>query len=175
MPVGPAPMTRTSEPSSMSAIFAAQKPVARMSPASNAALSDTPSGMTVSPQSACGTRTYSACMPSIRQPIAQPPSGRVQLLTAPRRQKKHSPQKVSTLIETRSPGLTLRTFLPTDSTMPTASCPTVMPGTARGTNPCIMCRSLVQTLASVTRTTASPSSTVCGRGFSSKRKSSFPT
>ena len=45
-------------------------------------------------------------------------------------QKKHSPQKVSTLTVTRSPGLWV-TAAPTASTMPTISWPTVMPGTAR--------------------------------------------
>ena len=81
IPVGPAPMTRTSLLSSISAIFAAHHPVARMSPASTAPASLTPSGMTVRPVSACGTRTSSACIPSMVQPIAHPPSGKVQLLT----------------------------------------------------------------------------------------------
>ena len=166
IPVGPAPMTRTSLPSSISAIFAAHHPVARMSPASTAPVSLTPSGMTVRPVSACGTRTYSACMPSMRQPIAQPPSGRMQLFTLPRPQKKHSPQKVSTFTDTRSPGRTFFTARPTFSTTPTASCPTVTPTSARGTKPCRMCRSLVHMLASVTRTMASVSSAITGNGFS---------
>ena len=50
-----------------------------------------------------GDRTYSVWQPSIRQPRYQPPS--TQLFTKPRLQKKHSPQKVSTLETTRSPGL----------------------------------------------------------------------
>ena len=67
----------------------------------------------------------------------------------------HSPQKVSTLTVTRSPGFTLVTSEPISSTTPTISCPTVIPGTARGTLPCLICRSLVQILPIVTRTMAS--------------------
>ena len=103
----------------------------------------------------------------MRQPRAQPPLGSVQLLTQPWRQKKHSPQKVSTFTVTRSPGFTVETALPTSSTTPTISWPTVTPGTARGTEPCLMCRSLVQMLLRVTRTMASRSWTRTGRGFSS--------
>ena len=91
----------------------------------------------------------------MRHPKAQPPWGSVQLFTNPFWQKKHSPQKVSTLTVTRSPGFTVVTSAPICSTIPTISCPTVIPGTARGTLPCLMCRSLVQILPSVTRTMAS--------------------
>lgn len=63
-------------------------------------------------------------------------------------------------------GLRLVTALPTDSTTPTISCPTVIPGTARGTEPCLMCRSLEQMLASVTLTMASLASCSAGFGFS---------
>ena len=82
---------------------------------------------------------------------AQPPLASVQLFTYPCRQKKHSPQKVSTFTVTLSPGLMEVTSAPTCSTMPTISCPTVVPGKARGTLPCLMCKSLVQMLPSVTR------------------------
>ena len=109
----------------------------------------------------------------MRHPRAQPPSGSVQLFTYPRRQKKHSPQKVSTLTVTRSPTRTERTASPVSSTMPTISCPTVMPGTARGTLPWRICRSLVQMLASVTRTMASRGSSNTGRGFSRSSKRPF--
>ena len=102
----------------------------------------------------------------MRQPSAQPPFWSVQLFTNPFLQKKHSPQKVSTFTVTRSPGFTLVTALPTSSTMPTISWPTVMPGTARGTLPCLMCRSLEQMLASVTFTMASRSCRSIGFGFS---------
>ena len=102
----------------------------------------------------------------MRQPNAQPPFRSVQLFTYPCRQKKQSPQKVSTLTVTRSPGLTVVTSAPTRSTTPTISCPTVIPGTARCTLPCLMCRSLVQMLASVTRTTASHGCSSSGFGFS---------
>ncbi len=57
------------------------------------------------------------------------------------------------------------TALPTASTTPTISWPTVMPGTARGTEPCLMCRSLVQMLERVTRTTASRGSWISRLGL----------
>ena len=110
----------------------------------------------------------------MRQPRAQPPWGWTQLLTQPRRQKKQSPQKVSTFTATRSPGLTRVTAAPTASTTPTISWPRVMPGTARGTEPCLMWRSLVQMLERVTRTMASRSSSSTGSGFSSSRRSPRP-
>ena len=158
IPVGPAPRIRTVSPWEIPEIFAAQNPVDNMSPTNRACLSVTVSGILFNPVSANGTRTYSACPPSIRQPSAQPPFLSVQLFTYPCLQKKHSPQKVSTLTVTRSPGRTFLTDAPTLSTTPTISCPTVIPGTARGTLPCLICKSLVQMLASVTRTMASRSS-----------------
>ena len=62
--------------------------------------------------------------------------------------------------------------MPTSSTTPTNSCPTVMPGTALGTAPALMWRSLVQIEAVVTRTIASVASMTDGFGFS--RISNFP-
>ena len=64
------------------------------------------------------------------------------------------------------------TSAPTSSTTPTISCPTVMPGTARGTLPCLICRSLEQMLPIVTRTIASVGSNIVGFGFSTK--ANFP-
>lgn len=61
------------------------------------------------------------------------------------------------------------------STIPTISCPTVIPGTARGTLPCLMCRSLEQILASVTFTTASRSCISTGFGFSINSNFPFET
>ena len=151
---------------------AAQNPVANTSPTNNACSSLTLSGMRLRPWSAYGTRTYSAWPPSMRQPSAQPPLGSVQLFTKPFLQKKHSPQKVSTLTVTRSPALTLRTSEPTSSTTPTISWPTVMPGTARGTLPCLICRSLVQILPSVMRTMASRG--LCNSGFGLSISSNLP-
>ena len=58
-------------------------------------------------------------------------------------------------IKLTSPGLTELTSGPTDSTMPTISWPTVMPGFAWGTDPCRICRSDEQMLDSVTFTIAS--------------------
>ena len=80
-PVGPAPRMRTVSSGPISEMRAAQNPVARMSPTKSACSSLTVSGMRVSPWSAWGTRTYSACPPSMRQPRAHPPSGSVQLFT----------------------------------------------------------------------------------------------
>ena len=173
MPVGPAPMISTVSSAVISDIHAAQYPVASTSPTNSACRSVTLSGILFSPVSAKGTRTYSACPPSIRQPSAQPPFLSVQLLTKPFLQKKHSPQKVSTLTVTRSPGLTWVTALPTASTTPTISCPTVMPGTARGTLPCLICKSLEQMLASVTLTMASRS--CCSTGLGLSISSNFPS
>ena len=106
-----------------------------------------------------------ACPPSIRQPSAQPPFGSVQLFTQPCLQKKQFPQKVSTFTVTRSPGRTEETEEPIFSTTPTISWPIVIPGTAFGTEPCLMCRSLVQMLESVTRTMASLLSSNTGFGL----------
>ena len=146
-----------------------------MSPTNSACSSVTVSGMTSRPWSANGTRTYSACPPSMRQPSAQPPLASVQLFTNPCLQKKHSPQNVSTFTVTRSPGFTFVIAVPVSSTTPTISWPTVMPGTARGTLPCFICRSLVQILPSVTRTMASRLSCIAGLGFSSSAKTPFLT
>ena len=71
-------------------------------------------------------------------------------------------------------GLHLRDAAPDASTTPTISWPIVTPGTARGTLPCLMCRSLVHMLASVTRTMASPGSLISGRGLSARRRSPLP-
>ena len=138
IPVGPAPIIKTVSSSDISEMRVAQNPVASTSPTNRACSSLTLSGIRFNPCSAYGTLTYSACPPSIRQPNAHPPSGSVQLFTYPCRQKKHSPQKVSTLTVTLSPGLTEMTPEPTSSTMPTISWPTVIPGTARGTLPCLI-------------------------------------
>ena len=85
---GPAPMTATVEPGSISAIFAPHQPVAKISPRNRASSSSTPSGMGAHVLSAKGTRMNSAWQPSIRQPSSQLPW--MQLFTHPRRQKKHS-------------------------------------------------------------------------------------
>ena len=78
----------------------------------------------------------------------------------------------STFTVTRSPGFTVVTAEPTSSTTPTISWPTVMPGTARGTEPCLMCRSLVQIDPKVTRTTASRGLRISGLGLS--MRANFP-
>ena len=82
-PAGPAPITATCWPASICEICAAQYPVDSRSPVSSAASSLTPSGMRLSPCSTYGTRTYSACPPSMRRPSDHPPRGSLQLLTKP--------------------------------------------------------------------------------------------
>ena len=57
-------------------------------------------------------------------------------------------------------------------TIPTISWPTVIPGTARGTLPCFICKSLEQILAKVTLTIASRASKIVGFSFSIK--ANFP-
>ena len=74
---------------------------------------------------------------------------------------------------TRCPGFTFRTAPPTASTIPTISCPTMIPGTARGTPPCRICRSLAQMDERVTRTTASVGCKRTGAGRSSRINCSF--
>ena len=120
--------------------------------------------MRVKALSAYGTRTYSAWQPSMVQPRSQPPCS--QLLTQPRRQKKHSPQKVSQFTATRSPGEKDLTPAPTSSTTPTNSWPSTVSGVARGTAPRMICRSLVQMVERVTRTMASAGPISRGRGRS---------
>ena len=68
-------------------------------------------------------------------------------------------------VTTRSPTATRSTSLPTVSTIPTASWPITPPGST-GTFPRTMCRSEPQMAAHVTRTTASPGSTISGSGTS---------
>ena len=81
MPVGPAPMMSTVSSVEISLMRAAQNPVASTSPTKSACSSVTASGIRFRPCDASGTRTYSVCPPSMRQPSAQPPWGEVQLFT----------------------------------------------------------------------------------------------
>ena len=74
IPIGPAPIIRTVSSSVISLMRAAQKPVAKTSPTNSACSSVTLSGIRFNPCQARGTRTYSACPPSILQPSAQPPT-----------------------------------------------------------------------------------------------------
>ena len=115
-------------------------------------------------QSLIGIRNTDVFRLSAVDPAAQRPAS-VQLFTQPCLQKKQFPQKVSTFTVTRSPGRTEETEEPIFSTTPTISWPTVIPGTAFGTEPCLMCRSLVQMLESVTRTMASLLSSKTGFGL----------
>ena len=154
IPVGPAPMMRTVSFSVISEMRVAQNLCKYVTDKQSLLVTDRV-GNAIQSLIGIGTLTYSACPPSMRQPKAHPPLGSVQLLTYPCWQKKHFPQKVSTFTVTLSPGLTDVTPVPTSSTTPTISCPTVVPSIARGTLPCLICRSLVQMLPRVTRTIAS--------------------
>ena len=63
---------------------------------------------------------------------------------------------------TRSPGTTVATLAPTASTVPTASCPSTVPGVVSGTSPLRMCRSLPQIVEVSIRTMASVGSMMPG-------------
>ena len=80
--------------------------------------------------SACGVRTYSACVPSISLPRIQPPV--VQWENMPLRQYSHLPQDEMQEISTRSPGLKAVTPAPTLSMTPTPSWPRMRPGAQVG-------------------------------------------
>ena len=69
---------------------------------------------------------------------------------------------------TRSPGCTVFTPLPTDSTVPTASWPRIRPSVTAGTSPLRMCRSVPQIVTASTRTIASVSTVISGLGTSSQ-------
>ena len=78
-----------------------------------------------------------------------------------------------------SPGLTLTTPAPTSSTMPAASCPRTM-GSGSCQSPFMMCQSLWQMPAALTRTRASPAcgpccsrSTIWSGVFASYRTAAF--
>src|SRR4051794_34233700 len=75
---------------------------------------------------------------------------------------------------TRSPSRRLRTFGPTASTMPTPSCPRIVPGFMPDIVPRTKCRSVPQIALAVRRTIASLGSCSCGSGTSSTRMSPTP-
>ena len=164
IPTGPAPITATVSPGFISQSSAPKYPLDRMSPRSKAFLSVTASGILVSPISAKGTRTYSAWHPSIRQPSSQPPYS--QLLMNPRLQNQQSPQKVIQFAATRSPGFRPFTCAPHATISPTNSCPRTISSFARGTAPCMTCKSLVHIVDSVTLTIASCGLLIAGTGRS---------
>ena len=173
IPVGPAPISSTVSSGVISEIRAAQKPVPECHPRK------VPAHPSLHREcgSIPGRHAAPARIPPVRRRCGNqchPPSGSSQLFTYPCWQKKHSPQKVSTLTVTRSPGFTVVTSEPTFSTMPTISCPTVIPGTARGTLPCLMCKSLVQILPNVTRTRASSGLSVRAQASLSVRNDRAP-
>ncbi len=87
-----------------------------------------PSGMAHSDASAFGTASASAWPPG--SPWLQPNTAAVprsQAVTQPRRQGPHSAQPTTPDTSTRSPLLKRRTSLPTSTTSPIASWPTVKP------------------------------------------------
>src|SRR6185503_16876893 len=76
-------------------------------------------------------------------------------------QNQHCPHAMWTEVTTRSPVETRPTASPTRSTMPTPSCPIVVPGSI-GALPWKKCRSDPQIAARRTRTIASVGSTISG-------------
>lgn len=137
-----------------------------MSASSTASLLSTAPGSGCVDRSAYGTRTYSACVPSIKWPRIQPPPSR-HCPYVPSRQKRQRPHAVMHETRTRSPGRIVRTSLPTSTTSPTASCPSTVPGRTSGTSPLRMCRSVPQMVTASTRTIASVASWIPGSATSS--------
>jgi hypothetical protein len=75
---------------------------------------------------------------------------------------------------TRSPGLKLRTSLPTSSITPTASCPRIAPGSRPDSVPRMKCRSVPQIALAVMRISASVGALIFGSRTVSSRISPTP-
>ena len=133
----------------------------------------TPAGTGYVDVSANGTRTYSACVPSIRWP--EDPSATAETLAVaalaaePARAARGDARH-----EHPVAGLTFLTPAPTDSTVPTASWPRMRPSVTSGTSPFRMCRSVPQIVTASTRTIASVSATIVGLATSSHALLSGP-
>ena len=90
-----------------------------MSLSITSASSSAPAGIPYRLMSACGMRTYSACVPSMLLPRIQPPVLQCEYIW--RRQLAHLPQALTHEISTGSPALKAVTAEPTASTTPTPS------------------------------------------------------
>ena len=109
--------------------------------------------------SAKGTRTDSACVPSIRWPKIQPiPPTVWQWEGIPCWQYSQRPHLVMAGTSTRSPTLNPLTAEPISVIVPTASCPRMRPSVTAATSPCRMCRSVPQIVVVSTLTTTSVAS-----------------
>ena len=123
--------------------------------------------------SASGTRTASACAPAV------PRSGSFQKppltheVCSPARQNSQTPQEIANGAITKSPGVTVVTSAPTSSTTPISSCPIELPSAEVGAE-WYGCRSLPQTQARVTRTSASVGCWSFGSGAVITRTSPAP-
>ncbi len=164
--MGPEPTIATLDPGATLPLSTPHsKPVGRMSLSITKASSSAPAGMGWRLVSACGMRTYSACVPSMVLPRIQPPV--VQCEVMPLRHGSQRPQALMHEMSTWSPGLKVLTAAPTESTMPTPSWPRMVPGLHVATSPLRMWRSVPQIVVRVMRTMASPGPASCGFGRSS--------
>src|SRR3984885_904612 len=75
---------------------------------------------------------------------------------------------------TRSPAWSVRTPLPTASTVPTASCPRIRPSVTAGTSPLRMCRLVPQIVVVSIWTIASVGSTIDGSSAVSQERTPGP-
>ncbi len=141
------------------------KPVGRMSLSMTSASSSAPAGIGYRLVSACGMRTYSACVPSMLLPRIQPPVAQCEYM--PLRHGSQRPHELMHEISTWSPGLKVVTAAPTASITPTPSWPRMVPGLQVATSPLRMCRSVPQIVVRVMRTMASPGDATTGLARSS--------
>src|SRR3954471_9473666 len=130
-----------------------------------------PTGSATNVPSARGTRTASPCPPSSVVPPHHPPCR--QDVCSPCWQNSHVPSDQANGATTKSPFLTVRTSLPTDSTTPMNSWPMRFPVSLVGIE-LYGHRSLPQIHARVTRTRASVASTILASGTVSTRTSCTP-
>src|SRR6187200_3336639 len=115
--MGPEPTIATVEPGATLPFKTPHsKPVGRISLNITSASSSAPAGIGYRLVSACGVRTYSACVPSISLPRIHAPV--LQWEYMPRLQFSHFPQEDTHEIRTRSPGRNAVTPAPTESMTP---------------------------------------------------------
>ena len=96
------------------------------------------------------------------------PSSARQCDGLPLRQYVHTPHELMHEMITRSPDDEVADRVPTSTTVPTPSCPRILPSVTAGTSPLRMCRSVPQIVVVSTRTTASVASISVGSGTSSQ-------
>ena len=173
-PTAPSPTTATDVPGATLAATAAWWPVPITSDSVSSegmSASSSPTGSTTSVPSACGTRTASPWPPSTSSKPHRPPCRHA--LCSPSRQKTQVPSDHRNGETTRSPGLIVRTSVPTSSTTPMNSWPIRRPVSV-GSIGLYGQRSLPQIAARVTRTSASVGSIRWASGTFSTRTSPAP-